>query len=480
MKKFSLLFVFMIFCISCIKSFVYGKMLTIDNYLAMIAKNNNEWKSIQAEIDAIKGKLDEIERVYVFSFTAGISYSDDKSGRPYSQSLKLDDLINWKYDASLNKQFETGTKVYLGVDGSYGTYDYVNTDKYSIKDIVPFVKLEQSLWKDINGGSTKASIAKQKASARSQLYLYEYKKQKFLLDAIKAYWDLSYARTIVDFKIVSFDRKKKILEWNQRRYKMDLVEKSDLLQSQAAVKSGELNLKIAYEDESKNNRTFNLFININEDNVRYDVEKFEDKGNSFKVDKDLLRKGTRADVLSALEDVNAALYDQEVSQRSRGADLVFEGKYAFNNVAQNQTSKSFERIKDGDRSSYSIGLRYTLPLDFKLRKVIDKGYEAAKIAAQSSAESVASKENNDWIQLLDNWNNTRIRLEVAFDIEKIQRQRYEEDRKLLQRGRTTTYMVLQSEEDLDSSTLNVLKGILELIKIDEEVKAFYSGVNEVL
>ncbi|MDR1087620.1 MAG: TolC family protein [Endomicrobium sp.] len=455
-------------------------MLTIDNYLDMIANNNSGLKSIQANIDAIKGKLAEIERVYGFFFTAGISYSDDKSGRPHSHGIKLDDLINWKYDLSLNKQFETGTKLYLGVDGSYGTYDYVNTDNYSIKDIAPFVKLEQSLWKDINGGSTKASIAKQKASARSQLYLQEYKKQKLLLDATKAYWDLSYAKTVVDFKVVSFDRKKKILEWNQRRYKMDLVEKSDLLQSQAAVKSGELNLKLAYEDENRDNRTFNLFININDDSARYDVEKFEDKGNSFKIDKNLSRKGTRADVLSALEGVNTALYDQEVSQRTRGADLVFEGKYALNDVAQNQTNKSFERIKDGDRSSYSIGLRYTLPLDFKIRKVIDKGYEAAKIAAHSLAESAASKENNDWIELLDNWNNTRIRLEIAFDIEKIQRQRYEEDRKLLERGRTTTYMVLQSEEDLDSSTLNVLKGILQLIKIDEEAKAFYSGVNEVL
>jgi hypothetical protein len=41
-------------------------------------------------------------------------------------------------------------------------------------------------------------------------------------------------------------------------------------------------------------------------------------------------------------------------------------------------------------------------------------------------------------------------------------------------------MVLQSEEDLDAATLNVFKGILELIQIYEQAKAFYSGVAEVL
>ncbi|MDR1104194.1 MAG: TolC family protein [Endomicrobium sp.] len=458
-------------------------MLTMDGYVYMVVKNNSDLKSILASINAVKGKLAEIERVYAYNLNAGLSYSDDKSGRPYSQPAKLNEVSNWNYSTSVNKQFVTGTQFSLGIDGSYGTYDYATGSfgepHYNVSDISPFVRLEQSLWKDINGGSTKADIYKQKASAKSALYLLEYKKQKFLLDTRTAYWNLSYTRTVIDFRKVSFDRKKRLLEWNQRRYKMDLAERSDLLQSQAAVKSGELNLKLAYEDENRANRALNQFLNIKDDKLRYDVEKFEDKGNSFKIDRDLVKKGTRADVLAALEDVNTALYDQEASQRSRGADLVLEGKYSLNGVEQS-AGKSFEHIKNGNRPSYFLGLKYNLPLDFKLRKAIDKGYEAAKVSAQTAAESAVVKENNDWIQLLDNWDNARIRMELAVEVEKIQKQRYEEDRNLLKIGRTTTYMVLQSEDDLDASTLNVFKSILELIQINEQAKAFYSGVGEVL
>lgn len=480
MKQFSLLFSFMLCFISV---FVYGEMLTIDGYLYMVAKNNSDLKSIQASINAVKSKLAEIERVYAYSLSADLSYSDDKSGRPFSQSVKLNEVSNWNYSTSLNKQFVTGTQFSLGINGSYGTYDYVRglsgDSHYNVSDISPFIRLQQSLWKDINGGSTKAGIYKQKSSAKSALYLLEYKKQKLLLDALTAYWNLSYTRTVIDFRKVSFDRKKRLLDWNQRRYEMDLAERSDLLQSQAAVKSGELNLKLAYEDENRANRAFNQFLNIKDDKLRYDVEKFEDKGNSFKIDSVLIKKGTRADVLATMEDVNTALYDQEASQRRRGADLVLEGKYSLNGVEQS-SGRSFDNVKNGDRPSYFLGLKYTLPLDFKLRKVIDKGYEAAKVSAQTAAESAVVKENNDWIQLLDNWDNARIRMELVVEVEKIQKQRYEEDRNLLKRGRTTTYMVLQSEDDLDVATLNVFKSILELIQIKEQANAFYSGVSEVL
>jgi outer membrane protein TolC len=475
MKQFSLLLSFTLCFISV---FVYGEMLTIDGYLYMVAKNNSDLKSIQASIAAVKGKLAEIERVYAYSLSTDLNYSDDKSVRPYSQSAKVNEISNWNYSTSVNKQFVTGTQFSLGINGSYGTYDYVH-ESSNVSDISPFVRLQQSLWKDINGGSTKAGIYKQKASAKSALYLLEYKKQKLLLDAMTAYWNLSYIRTVIDFRKVSFDRKKRFLDWNQKRYKMDLAEISDLLQSQVAVKLGELNLKLAYEDENRANRTFKQFLNIKDDKLRYDVEKFEDKGNSFKIDRTLTKKGTRADALAALEDVNTALYDQEASQRSRGADLVLEGKYSLKGVEQS-LGKSFDHVKNADSPSYFLGLKYILPLDFKLRKAIDKGYESAKISAQTAAESAVVKENNDWIQLLDNWDNARIRMELAVEVEKIQKQRSEEEKNLLKRGRSTTYMVLQSEDDLAAATLNVFKSILELIQIDEQAKAFYSGVGEVL
>jgi outer membrane protein TolC len=465
---FALLFVF-------ITDSVYCEMLTINDYLDIVSKNNSELKAVQLNIEAAQNKLAEIERAYSYYLNAGVSYLDDKSGRPYNQLARLDDMSNLSYDIGINKKFAVGTQVALGFNGSSGHYKYaLGGAEYDVNDVAPFVKLEQSLLKDINGGATKAGIAKARAKAKSALYLLKYKKQNVLLDVKLAYWKLSYAKTVVDFRKVSLYRTEKTFDWNKRRYDMDLAEKSDLLQSQAAVKLGELNLKLAYEDENRANRTFNQYLNIKDDEIKYNVENFKDKGNNFKGDKTLSKKGVRADVLAALEDVQSSLYDQIANEKNTGADLVLSGQVALNGVEQS-LNEAAQHITNGDKPSYSVGLKYMLPLDFKLRKTVNKGYEAAKKSAQQSAESAAIKENIDWLQLVDDWNNEKLRMELNIEIEKVQQQRQEEDKNLLRKGRITTYLVFQSEQALDDATLSVLKGILELIKIYEKAEALYNN-----
>ncbi len=461
-----------------------AQVVSLNDYLELVAQNNTELQSVQANIDAVKGKLAEIQRVYSYTLNAGVNYINDQSGRPYSQLAKLDRMENLGYDVSVDKEFATGTQLSLGLNGSFGKYNYrFGGVDYEVNDIAPFVRLEQSLLKDINGGSTKAGISQAMASAKSALYLLEYQKQGIVLNAKLAYWNLSYARTVVDFRKLSLERTKKIQDWNQRRYNLDLAEKTDLLQSQAAVKVRELNLKLAYEDEAKSQRTFNQILNISDDTKIYEVEKFMDKfneeGKSYeKKGKSLEKKGTRSDVLSAMEDVQSAMYQQIASQKGMGSDLVFTGEYALNGLDE-KFDKATENIGD-NKPTYTVGLRYTLPLDFKLRKTINTGYESAKMSAQKAAEFAMVKEKNDWAQLVDDWNNAKSRLDLAMEIEKIQQQRNNEDQSLLKKGRSTTYLVLQSEQDLDDATLSVLQGILELISIYEQADAFYNTNSDLM
>jgi outer membrane protein TolC len=454
---------------------VNAELITLNDYLDLVLKNNTELKSIKSNIDAIKGKLVQIEMVYSYSLSAGVSYMDDKSGRPFSMIAKPDEIKNLAYDATINKMFGFGSQVSFGLNGSHTNSDFVNNSmNFDVIDIAPFIKLQQSLLKDINGGATKASIARAKASAKSALYLLEYQKQNVLLNAKMAYWNLSYAKTVIDFRKNALNRLEKILDWNQKRFNMDLAEKSDLLQSQAAVKLGSLNLKVAYEQENKANRALNQFLSV-ADVIVNEVEKFEEKGQSFNFNSDYEPEKTciRLDVLSALEDVNSAVYDQIANKKTSGADLVLNGQFALNGVDQD-----FQIVKDnltkGEKSSYSLGIRYSLPLSFKLRKILDQGYEAAKISTQKKAKYLSIRENNDWQQLLDDWNDAKLKNALAIEIEQIQKQRKQEDERLLKTGRTTTYLVLQTEQALDDAMLNVLGSILELIRISETLKAFYN------
>lgn len=478
MKKLKLL---LVLCFAAVAApAVYGEMITMQQYLDMVAENNSELKSVQANIDAVKGKIAEIDRAYSYFLNAGVSYSDDQSGRPFAvQSATMERLSLMNADVSVSRQFDTGTQVSLGMQGSYGSYNNRLSPDYEVTDLAPFLRLEQSLLKNWNGGNTKASISQARANANSALYLLEYRKQGIILNSKLAYWNLSYSRTVIDFRRSSLERTKKILEWNQKRFNLDLAEQTDMLQSQAAFKMRELNLKLAYESEVKSARDFNRLINVADPKVNYDVETFITAGSNFEKDKKLEKNGTRADVLSAMEDVMSAMQAQLISESSLGADLVFTGQFALNGVNKD-FSKASSDLTEMNKPSYSVGLKYSLPLDFSLRKTIGAGYKAAQISAEKAVENAKLQESSDWLQLVDNWNNAKSRFALSIEIRDIQHKRNEEEQRLLKKGRSTTYLVLQSEQDLDDSYLSMLQNILELISIYEQAEAFYNTAADVI
>ncbi|MDR3113835.1 MAG: hypothetical protein LBU09_05610, partial [Endomicrobium sp.] len=143
-----------------------AEFLTLQGYVDLVSQKNSDLQSVQANIDSVNGKLAAIERAYSYYLNAGASYTDDRSGKPYSFQAQPERIMNIAYDASISKTFETGTQVSLGLNGTIGEYSFVPKDpSYKFHDITPFLKVQQSLLQDFNGGSKKASMAKARADA---------------------------------------------------------------------------------------------------------------------------------------------------------------------------------------------------------------------------------------------------------------------------------------------------------------------------
>ncbi|MDR1511802.1 MAG: hypothetical protein LBS15_03460 [Endomicrobium sp.] len=254
---------------------------------------------------------------------------------------------------------------------------------------------------------------------------------------------------------------------------MNLSKKSDLLQVLAAVKLKELDLNNAYEAENRARRELNQFLNIEDGSVKYDLEKFENKCDSDRLkDKSILKnKKIRADVLSVIENVKVALYDQIISKKDLGANLILKGSFDYNVAIGNVCKK----MRTSGPPNYSINLEYTLPLNFDVQRNINNGYELAKFSAQKFAEDAVIKENNEWLKILDDWNNGKTRLKLNVEIKKMQMQKYQEDRNFLRKKKGGVIcLVLHSVgRELDDATLNVLQNILDLIKTYEKAKILY-------
>ncbi|MDR0724185.1 MAG: TolC family protein [Endomicrobium sp.] len=461
------------------RSYIICEVLTLNDYCKIFNERNNEIKSLEANILSIESKLAEIDRIYSYYFTAGTNYLNDQTGQEL-YLINIDKLLTTTYSASLNKQFRIGTYLSFGVGGFYGdysgykTFDDPEKIRYNDHRLYPFIHLHQSLLKNIKGTSTKTSIAKQKAQIKSSLYLLEYKKQALLFNAKLSYWKLSYAKTVTKFRTMSLERTMKFLTYNFKKYKLNLIDESDLLQAQAAVKLKELSLNLAIEEQTKAQVELTQLLNL-ETYQEYEVENIDDKVlNLIKIEK-LKRKNQRLDVLSALEDVKSATYDELIYKKSSGADLVLDGQASLSNVYRSiRASTTTINTSKNDAPTFSFGIKYVLPLDFKLRKIIHKGYNAAKIAAEKTAKQLQSKEDSNWNLLVEHFNNVKSRLQIAYEIKKIQQRRTIKNKSNLQKGKGSTYFVLQSEQDLDDIELNIFQYILELIAIQEQANIFYS------
>ncbi|MDR2676751.1 MAG: TolC family protein [Endomicrobium sp.] len=446
-------------------------VLTIDKYMDEVLKNNNNLKSIHSKIESLKVNLAEKERIYSYYLTTEMDCSEDFSRKhSYNPSSVSDKVQKINFSTNINRQFPaTGTKFTLGIRNC--NFIGSSNNNSSLSSIGYSIELEQSLFKNIVGIYTKTEIEKIKANLKSDLYKLEYEKQNILLKARFTYWDLSYLRTVINFKRLSLNRTRKILEWNQKKYSMDLVEKSDLLQAQLALKSKELSLQLLCEEEQKIKRQFNQFLNISSPQIDYEIEKFKSKNDILKDLPVPNKKNTRYDVLSALECVKTAFYEKKLARKRMGADLVLKGQYKFISNKRS-VSKAFKSI---NRDSCFLELRYLLPLDFKLRKSIEYNYGLVEVALEKFAEYTMIQENNDWVQLVSDFENSKKRFGILIEVEKIQRQKYEEDKNLFIRGRITTTQILQGEQTLDDVELDILKNILELIKVCEQVNIIYGN-----
>ncbi|MDR2860602.1 MAG: TolC family protein [Elusimicrobiota bacterium] len=450
----------------------YGEIITIGEYLSIVEENNPQLQSIQASIESAKDKIAETERALTpFVLSVGGNYTDDEFS---GLASGYKEVKTNAYNAAITKQFITGTGISIGASAS---------DSSSIADslipsladrdtktLAPFVSIQQSLWKDFVIGYTRASINAARASAKAALYNLEYSKQSFILGAKSAYWNFAYAKTNTAYREASLARYQQLLEWNQKRYRLDLAERADLLQAQASQKSGELNLRIAVENEKQARRAFNQYINTDINSKEYDVIQFEDIVKNYSAIEEIQKKGTRADVLAAIETEKAAKYNQKAAINNAGPDVVVSGQYTANGAGT-----EFSDAQKADKPVYVIGAKITLPLDFIRQSKVNKSYKAAAISAEKSAENAKIQEQTDWVNLFDKWKLDLLSLEMSQSIQSIQKEYVSENRKLLQRGRTTTNLVIQSEESLDNATLNVFSAMLSLINDYEKAAIYYNN-----
>jgi outer membrane protein TolC len=470
MRKTILFLSILIFCYP----YSFAQFLNVDDYLKIVEQKNPQVKSIDSSIIALEQKMTELDMAYSPYLSANYNYNFDKSSPDPGSTLMTNSMATNVFNVGINKIFNTGTKISAGYtsvryDISLLTpLNFYGNDLWSVSgyDLKPIISFEQSLLRNFGSGQTQSGIEKTKSSIRYAKYMQMFKRQQVLLNARAKYWSLSFARDVIDFRKISLERTKKLEDWQKRKVDLNLVDETDLMQTEAACKLRDMNLTTAYDEEEKLARQINVLIGELSKNFDYNLEKISDKVDFYSNIKSLEKESDRLDVLAYKENYKSFEFAEKEKKYQMRPELSLIGNYAVSGRAFNFPDAASDMASLG-RPVYNIGLALIFPLDLKKIKNVNQRFKNDSNSAKELLNDAKLSSNADWEDILLTWTNLQRRIEIAKDIKNIQEKRLIKEQKKFEMGRLTTFQLLTTENDVDDATLNLYNLILqEIITFD--------------
>lgn len=445
--------------------------LGLDEYLAQVERGNPSLKSARAAAEGYSLRGSEgtlLTAPFVF---ANYTNLDDKkeTQTPLFQGYRT--KVN-------TTTLGLGANTAIGLSAKYS----YNLTKTEIQGASPLqlpqpnfytaynqLELSQAILRNGFGSEIRAQETAANFGNRAQAAAEEFRSLAQLVEAENTYWRLAFARKNVEINRDVMARSEKILEWARRRVSMQLGDRSDLLQSEAGYNLRKLELQNALEEEKSAARAFNLLRDDSSQEVGEQLE-IPSPESLLKLPTPR-REGSRLDLKAAENQEKAQIALAQLDKERVKPQLDVFATIAWNGrdgARPEATSEAFR----SNHSTTAIGVKFTAPLALPTAVRTWKGTELAKEAATLNLERKRRDETLDWTELTERFSDARARLALQQVIEKVQKEKFDNERQRLLRGRTTTYQALIFEQDYAQAQQLRIRIQSEILRLSSQLKLY--------
>jgi outer membrane protein TolC len=441
--------------------------LSLQNYLGLVEENNSSLLATKKNKEAKLLRQDEHTTNFVPSFFLNGIYSNDQ--RPNTSPSVLGTKTERTfYQAGLSQALRTGTKATV-------SYNILKTDMFGAPavsepifyDVYPQLELTQSLWRNFNGTEIRAQENQQKSQAEIDFLSESLKYKQLILSAELAYWKLYFSQKNIQVLTENVERAKKLKEWNQRRFKEHLVDEADAIQTDANYLARELEYQSALDDLAQAERDYFKTLEKEDDAKTYLDLTESDKEISKLVEQKLPTSvGVREDVQISGSQL-IAIQAQAILGRERNRPT-WEVYGTYSRTGRNAAqSKAFEESWHNEGPYTMIGTRLVWSLDFFGAGRYKDAYSQEMITSEVNHRRKIFEVQKEWSDLTKKYSDYQKRLSLIQKIEETQNKKLISEKKRFSSGRSTTFQVLQFEQDYANAQLNKLK-------IQEAILSFYA------
>jgi outer membrane protein TolC len=255
---------------------------------------------------------------------------------------------------------------------------------------------------------------------------------------------------------------------------MNVTDRSDLLQSLASLKTKELTYQNDLETLRQASMKFNSIRNVPDDSVAENLQAIGDFLDTD-ISKDIVRKAVRADVIVAIANAQKSKADAKSSEIKNQPDISLMGTYQFDGRGTD-SGTGMGTSWNGDNPYLTAQLNLTIPLDFAEIHRMNEGYKAQAAAAEATTARAKFDLDQDWLDLEKQFKDAMSRLTLARELEKLQGEKLRYERERFASGRTTSFQVLQFEDNFSDASLSKLKVENELIAMRAKARLYNGDV----
>jgi outer membrane protein TolC len=453
---------FLIICIFFI-NFVYGEVITLDEYLEQVTTNNGIYRSHKEKMSADELKISEGGLLTSFNFIATTSYNSDSSFQLKTDGTETKDTSYFNFGIQKSIDFGTNFQFLYNV-ASLDVQPLNSPDSLNINVNSFSFNINQNLLKNFNGKTIKATKNVIKNTTEADFYSEEQGAKKLLNSAEKIYWGVVIAKMITHVNEESVKNNQEMYNYIFEKVKMNLMDKANEIQSNSALENSKLELQKAINNEKKIIRNFNQLRGIDDDVLNEDetlskipfdfLETYQHEGN-YKP----------SSTLKSLEKQVEVIKNNKILENNKyGADLNLSFTYTTDNA-----DKPI-KYNYSDTNYYSLSLNYIVPLD---RNAVNNVMEANYKNENAIKLLYRQQQKDDKIrfeELLSDLEKTQKNLKMTRNIEKLQKDKLSHEMRRWKNGVSTTYQISQFENDLTHSSLNSLSVANEILEIIADLK----------
>jgi outer membrane protein TolC len=448
--------------------------LTLEQYLNQVREKNQAVIASTMIVEGTASRQDEGRLIFRPSIFAQGQMAVDKK-HVANQATQGNRVDNEFVTAGLMQQFDFGMKGQL-------SYSVIHTKIYNAganfvpladyNDGVARIELSQSLWRNFWGKESKAQSDLIDSQSKAVGHLENFRIKSTLASAENVYWNLSQMKKIVKVQTDNLSRSQKLSQWNQRRINSGLAERSDFLQAEANYKLREYELKNALLEKSSLERTFNSLRGIEGGIVTESLTSIESK--ELKALPLPVKAEFRDDTKAALEQQKLAKANADLAIERNKPTFEVYGSYAFNGRDPERAEAISDSFKT-DHSTSAVGVRFNAPLDFGTTSKNIDGYKKEQIAAEYTYQKKVFDQEREWTDLVARFEDAKTRLSLVEKIADAQKVKITNENNRLSNGRTTTFQVLNFEQDYASAELLKIQSETNLLNIYSQLKIFSAG-----